>query len=184
MPKTRQTTASSRAAAGQVAKTAQVSSSIACPVEEHPISTQLLQAFGTRSPQLSLRLFNQILAALPSSNGNTPEDEDLLVTMSMLEGIAPRDGLEGMLAAQMVAVHNAAMTQLRRAEHVTTLDGEKQAHGQAVKLLRTFTAQLEALNRYRGKGQQKVTVEHVHVNSGGQAIVGNVEHRKGRGERE
>jgi hypothetical protein len=29
--------------------------------------------------------------------------------------------------------------------------------------------------RHRGKGQQKVTVEHVHVHSGGQAIVGTVE---------
>ena len=44
----------------------------------------------------------------------------------------------------------------------------------AVKLLRTFTTQLEALQRYRGKGQQKVTVEHVNVNAGGQAIVGTV----------
>jgi hypothetical protein len=34
---------------------------------------------------------------------------------------------------------------------------------------------LEALNRHRGKGQQKMTVEHVHVHSGGQAIVGTVE---------
>lgn len=31
------------------------------------------------------------------------------------------------------------------------------------------------LNRHRGKGQQKVTVEHVHVHSGGQAVVGVVE---------
>jgi hypothetical protein len=30
---------------------------------------------------------------------------------------------------------------------------------------------LDALNRHRGKGQQKVTVEHVHVHEGGQAIV-------------
>jgi hypothetical protein len=34
--------------------------------------------------------------------------------------------------------------------------------------------QIEALQRYRGKGQQKFTVEHVHVNAGGQAIVGAV----------
>jgi hypothetical protein len=33
---------------------------------------------------------------------------------------------------------------------------------------------LEALNRHRGKGQQRVTVEHVHVHQGAQAIVGNV----------
>ena len=34
--------------------------------------------------------------------------------------------------------------------------------------------QLEALNRHRSKGEQKMVVEHVHVHSGGQAIVGPV----------
>jgi predicted Kef-type K+ transport protein len=34
---------------------------------------------------------------------------------------------------------------------------------QANKLSRTYAALLDALNRHRGKGQQKVTVEHVHV---------------------
>lgn len=33
---------------------------------------------------------------------------------------------------------------------------------------------MDALNKHRGKGQQKVTVEHVHVSHGGQAIVGNI----------
>ncbi len=46
---------------------------------------------------------------------------------------------------------------------------------QSAKLMRVFTAQMEALQRYRGKStQQKVTVEHVHVHQGGQAIVGAV----------
>jgi hypothetical protein len=36
----------------------------------------------------------------------------------------------------------------------------------------TYATLLEALNRHRGKGQQKVTVEHVHVHSGGRAVVG------------
>jgi hypothetical protein len=44
------------------------------------------------------------------------------------------------------------------------------------KLARTFAAQLEALKRYRSNGEQKVTVEHVTVNTGGQAVVGNVTH--------
>jgi hypothetical protein len=42
-------------------------------------------------------------------------------------------------------------------------------------------AQTEALQRYRGKGQQKVTVEHVHVHTGKQAIVGAVNHPGGGG---
>jgi hypothetical protein len=51
--------------------------------------------------------------------------------------------------------------------------------GHAGKLSRTFASLLEALNRHRGKGQQKVTVEH-HVHSGGQAVVGLVEPAGGR----
>src|SRR3984957_10257646 len=42
------------------------------------------------------------------------------------------------------------------------------------KLARTFAMQLEALKRYRTGGEQKVTVQHVTVGEGGQAIVGNV----------
>ena len=42
------------------------------------------------------------------------------------------------------------------------------------KLARTFAAQVEALKNYRSKGEQKMTVQHVHVAEGGQAIVGNV----------
>ncbi len=37
--------------------------------------------------------------------------------------------------------------------------------------------EMDTLKRYRTGGQQKVTVEHVTVNEGGQAIVGNVETR-------
>jgi hypothetical protein len=44
---------------------------------------------------------------------------------------------------------------------------------------RTHAALVEALNRHRGKGQQKVTVEHVHVHAGGQAVVGIVEAGEG-----
>jgi len=56
-----------------------------------------------------------------------------------------------------------------------TFEGRRENLSQANKLSRTYATLLEALNRHRGKGQQKVTVEHVHVHEGGQAIVGNVE---------
>jgi hypothetical protein len=53
-----------------------------------------------------------------------------------------------------------------------TFEGRRESLTQANKLSRSFATLLEALNRHRGKGQQKVTVEHVHVHSGGQAVVG------------
>jgi hypothetical protein len=41
--------------------------------------------------------------------------------------------------------------------------------------------QMEALQRYRGKGQQKMTVEYVHVYQGGKAVVGAVHQGGGAG---
>jgi hypothetical protein len=91
-------------------------------------------------------------------------------------GIGPKDELEGMMAAQLIAAHNAAMECYRRAMHgEQTFEGRRENLSQANKLSRTYAVLLEALNRHRGKGQQKVTVEHVHVHSGGQAVVGVVE---------
>ena len=95
--------------------------------------------------------------------------------ISGLIGIAPNDELEGMLAAQLVASHAAAMECYRRAMlREQTFEGRRESLSQANKLSRTHVLLVEALNRHRGKGQQKVTVEHVHVHAGGQAIVGNV----------
>jgi hypothetical protein len=53
-----------------------------------------------------------------------------------------------------------------------SFEGRRENLSQANKLSRTYATLLEALDRHRGKGQQKVTVEHVHVYQGGQAVVG------------
>ena len=83
--------------------------------------------------------------------------------------------IEGMIAAQLLAAHNAAMECYRRAMiGEQSFEGRRENLSQANKLSRTYAALIEALNRHRGKGQHKVTVEHVHVHTGGQAIVGSV----------
>jgi len=65
-----------------------------------------------------------------------------------------------------------------------SLEGRRENLSQANKLSRTYAVLLDALNRHRGKGQQKVTVEHVHVHAGGQAVVGVVESPGGWGSAE
>ncbi len=122
-------------------------------------------------------LINQSLQTLWVRNSDdTTRNRQIQATLAGLMGIAPRDEVEGMLAAQMVAAHNASMECHRRAMiGEQTFEGRKEALNQANKLSRTYTMLLDALNRHRGKGQQKVTVEHVHVHSGAQAIVGSVE---------
>ncbi len=131
---------------------------------------------GSKSDHWNNILANQAVQALWVKNSSPEErDKQLSATVAALMGIAPKDELEGMMAAQLVAAHNAAMECYRRAMiGEQTFEGRRENLAQANKLSRTYAALLEALNRHRGKGQQKVTVEHVHVHAGGQAVVGMV----------
>ena len=95
--------------------------------------------------------------------------------LSVINDIAPRDQLEAMLAAQIAATHQLTMTFARRLANVESIAQQDGAERAFNKLARTFTTQMEALKRYRTGGQQKMIVEHVTVNEGGQAIVGNVQ---------
>jgi hypothetical protein len=79
-----------------------------------------------------------------------------------------------MLALQMGAVHLASMRAALYLSHATELPQYDSAAKAVTKLARTYTAQMEALKKYRTGGEQNVTVKHVHVHEGGQAIVGNV----------
>jgi hypothetical protein len=133
---------------------------------------------GSQSDDWNDILANDAIRALwffKNSDEKT-KNEQIRAALSGLIGIAPRDELEGMMAAQLIAAHSAAMECYRRAMiGEQTFDGRRECLNQANRLSRSFTQLLDALNRHRGKGQQKVTVEHVHVHSGGQAVVGVVE---------
>jgi hypothetical protein len=135
--------------------------------------TRFMSAFGTSElAHAHLMLDGIVNAACDGSPKNPPSERDINQVLAAVTGIGATDEIEGMLATQMVATHAAAITTLRRLKDSETLLERDRYGSLAVKLLRTFAAQVEALQRYRGKGQQKVTVEHVHVHAGGQAIVG------------
>jgi hypothetical protein len=131
---------------------------------------------GSQSDDWNNRVINDTLHALWIKNSDQKEyDQQMTAALSGLIGIAPKDELEGMMAAQLIASHSAAMECYRRAMiGEQTFEGRRENLNQANKLSRSFAVLLDALNRHRGKGQQKVTVEHVHVHHGGQAIVGAV----------
>ena len=151
------------------------------PAEGEPKTARLAQllAFGTTSIDFYSRTFRELLDAGCRGGTSQPIEElDLNGALAAMHGIAPKDEIEGMLAAQMVAVHSAAMWCLRQLKGSDILPQQDSNGSLAVKLLRTYAMQMEALQRHRGKGEQKMTVEHVHVYQGGQAIVGAV-HQEG-----
>jgi hypothetical protein len=131
---------------------------------------------GSNHEQFSMILANQVASSLWTAH--SAEKNKQIQIASCLEAMVGISPQEGMLVAQMVACHNAAMECFRRAmlkeqPHA----GRQQNLSFAYKLSRTYALAMEALDKHRGKGQQKVTVEHVHVHvhQGGQAIVGNVQ---------
>ena len=127
---------------------------------------------------LMLRLIDQALSTLwiPEETSEELKNEQIESAIALLQGIKPENEIEGMLATQMVATHSAAMECLRRAMfNGATIEGRDLNLKHAAKLLTIYARQIETLDKHRGKGQQKVTVEHVHVAAGGQAVVGNIE---------
>ena len=99
--------------------------------------------------------------------------------LGFVDSMTPKDAAETLLMTQMAAIHLATMMLARRLNHVENIPQQDAAERALNKLARTYAMQVEALKRYRTGGQQKVVVEHVTVNSGGQAIVGTVNRGEG-----
>ena len=137
----------------------------------------MMRALGTDSAEFTDGVLRQLASAV--SLGGGADEEAINFALAVIAGIEPKDELETMLAMQMAAIHLATMTFTRRLAHVETLDQQHGSERALNKLARTFAMQLEALKRYRTGGEQKVVVQHVNVNEGGQAIVGTVD--RGRG---
>ena len=148
---------------------------------------EVCEALGLRDPYLAKEFLAQVQAvSWPHSLAQTKECEvagsdAVKQALAVLRGVGPSDTLEAMLAIQMFATHSLSM---RLATHAMPCDNIKVLDvylRHFERLAGLHVRQLEALQRYRHKGQQKVTVEHVHVHQGGQAVVGEVHSGRGGG---
>ena len=142
-------------------------------------ATRLLDAFGTKSPAFAKRAMERLGVVMRPGGSALPTQTDFNAALAAIDGIRPGDEIEAMLAVQMVATYEMAMDMLIRAKQADLMPTLQECGSLAVKLLRTYTAQVEALVRLRRGGEQRVIVQHVNVNEGGQAIVGAVNHPGG-----
>ena len=132
----------------------------------------LTEALGTVDSDFLNGLLTQLINA--GWRGRQADESAINFLLSVVKGAKPKDQFEVMLAAQIAAIHTATMRFTRRLANVETIEQQDSAERALNKLARTYAMQMEALKRYRTGGEQKVTVQHVSVNEGGQAIVGNV----------
>jgi hypothetical protein len=130
---------------------------------------------GTPSLNLATLLLRQVGAVQDFTCRGNPENA-MKVAMDSLAAMKPSSFVEGMLASQMIQTSSAMAEFFQRAVHTDQpTDLVDRNVNRAVRLGQLFLDQTEALQKLRGQaGQQRVVVEHVHVEAGGQAIVGAV----------
>ncbi|WP_157934110.1 hypothetical protein [Microvirga ossetica] len=146
--------------------------------EEGIWRAHLHDAFGSTSHDFVTRGLSNLTTAM-QRKGQSDPTQGLNAGLAVLGGLQPENEIEAMLAMQMAATHEAAMDMLATARASTMLPTLGTCGNLAVKLLRAYTQQAEALAKLRRGGEQTVRVEHVHVHPGAQAIVGNVQHGGG-----
>ncbi len=101
------------------------------------------------------------------------QDRGEFVAIGMA-AFAPRDAIEGLMAAQGMALHAMAMECARKAQQ----DNQPHEIAQglrksAISASRMFTEIVDAMDRKRGKHRRQVVrVERVTVEAGAQAVVG------------
>jgi hypothetical protein len=145
----------------------------------------LQELFQTETPEMANGLLSHCLKVLkPDEASDDYEGNDERAFMlAAIKEIAPRDAVERMLALQMAATHVAMIRSGRRLATTATLQQVKVHYSGYNALARTYAAQMAALGKHRNSGKQTVTVQHVNVEGGGQAIVGNVQTGTGADEK-
>lgn len=154
---------------------------IASPHSDVPgFVTALAGTFGTKSLAFTFASVDDLVAVTRRSDGErSPRTAN--AALALVAAIEPRNELEAALAVQMAGTHAAATKMLDRLNTAAFTDSVTVYGNMAVKLQRTFAAQVEALAKLRTAGKQIVEVNHVHtyVGAGGQAIIGDVTQVRG-----
>ena len=118
-----------------------------------------------------------IQAAASLKTSGLSKDDSLMLkkaSVARYREFGAGDATERILATLSVGLQNAAMTSLEHAANANMSDVRSDELRNATRAAKVVAELLGALDRHRGRGDQDVQVGQVTVESGGQAVVGNV----------
>jgi len=135
------------------------------------------KVFGPKSERFRRALSKQLFDSAWTIDMDSDERSEARIgALEAWEAFEPQDASEAFLVALMVMNFQAAAGRMRLAAQTLNPDECDRAMKSANQLMGMYGQQLTTLDRHRGKGQQRITVERVAVvESGRQAIVGNIE---------
>lgn len=137
------------------------------PIYDQMISA-VLEVCATENKDLALSSMDQTARAMPLS---MTKNERFNIALQAQAEMQPADAMESRLVNQMTALHTQGMELLRLAGYQDMKCHAEHYLKYAVKLFRLHNETLETFTRYRRGGEQRVTVQHVNVSNGGQAVV-------------
>src|SRR6266404_1612448 len=140
---------------------------------------RLKAALGTTSSDFVNATLVQIQNASRMPSGGISETS-VNAVLAIIEAAEPKNEIEAALAMQMACTHAVTMAVLSRAGGAYGGDRHVAIMASAgARLLKAYAIQVETLRRLRAGGSQYMRVEHVHLEPGAQAIIGNVEKSSG-----
>ena len=110
-------------------------------------AAHLLDAFGTESPDFANQAMGRLGVIMRPKGSALPMQTGFNAALAAIDAIRPAEEIEAMLAVQMVATHETAMDMLIRAKQADLTSTLQECGSLAVKLLRTYTAQVDSARR-------------------------------------
>jgi hypothetical protein len=146
-----------------------------CDEAEHQ---RHMHAFGTKDLDFFHGLLQQIVNA--GGKGQYPDEGGIKFMLALVRAQKPKDEIEATLLAEIGACQLASMRAVNQLAHAESLQEQDIAERTFNKLARSLVALIEAFQRYRAGSGQRVILQQVLVNNGGQPIADNVSQRERR----
>ena len=89
-----------------------------------------------------------------------------------VQALDPKDNLQIMLASQMHSIHALQQHMMLYANAAKDVAVTEKCVNIVTKLSNVFIQQVNLMKKLKGEGEKKIVIEHVHVHSGAQAVVG------------
>ncbi len=136
------------------------------PVERFNILNSLT---ATQDILLSTNITAGAALAQPKTQDNS---KSVNIVNQILADYEPKDSVEAKLILQEHTLYEQGLRYLHLADIQDQIFQAEFYMRSAIKLLRLHNETVEALNRHRRGGTQRVIVQHIQVNDGGKAVVG------------
>jgi hypothetical protein len=143
----------------------------------------LRETFGhTLSDEFVDVLLGKLIEGLRPGPHDSLQEATLNAALAIVDSLQPESENQALLAVEIVIVSFAAQRFLRQSQHSMMREYVDLYGNYAAKLFRIEAELRRTYDRLKRGIKQTMEVRHVHINSGGQAVVGNCQFvRRSRG---